>query len=305
MLRPAPLRPGDPVAVVAPASPPREPEEYRSGLARLRELYDVRRAWSPGRERGYLSAPDPARAEALNAAVADPSIRAILCVRGGYGALRLLPRLDWAAARRRPTLLVGYSDITALHLAYFARAGWTGVSGPVVTEWAGLDAETLSPFRTLVEGGRPALGSGRLRALRPGTATGPLLGGNLSVLSRLVGTPYAPDWTGAILVLEDVAEAPYRIDRMLAHLQHAGVLDAVDGVVLGDFGDGATPEDEPTLPLDTVFADYFEGRPYPVVRGLRYGHLLPRCSLPVGAPVRLSATPESAGLTLRASVVEP
>ena len=85
----------------------------------------------------------------------------------------------------------------------------------------------------------------------------------------------------------------------------ARIQDAVDGVVLGDFGDGATPEDEPTLPLDTVFADYFEGRPYPVVRGLRYGHLLPRCSLPIGAPVRLSATPESAGLTLRASVVEP
>lgn len=292
------------MAVVAPASPPRQAEEYRDGLARLRDLYDVRRAWSPGQERGYLSAPDPTRAAALNAAIEDPSVRAVLSVRGGYGSLRLLDRLDWAAARRQPTLLVGYSDITALHLAYYARVGWTGVSGPVVTEWASLDEDTLMPFRSLVEGGRPSLGDDALSSLRDGTATGPLLGGNLSVLSRLIGTPYAPDWTGAILVLEDVAESPYRIDRMLAHLQHAGVLDAVGGVVLGDFGPGATPEDQPTLSLEAVFADYFGDRSYPVVTGLRYGHLLPRRSLPIGVPVHLSAAAGTADLTPRASVVE-
>jgi muramoyltetrapeptide carboxypeptidase len=278
--------------VVAPASAPRDPETYQRGLSRLRSLYDVRTAWTAGQERGYLAAPDGDRAEALEAAISDPSIRGILCVRGGYGCLRLLPRLDWARARRHPTLLVGYSDVTALHLAYYARAGWTGLSGPVVTEWASLDDRTIAPYRALAEGDTPLLGDGELASLRPGTAAGPLLGGNLSVLTRLLGTPYAPDWTGAILVLEDVAESPYRIDRMLAHLQHAGVLDAVAGVVLGRFRLPASTPDRPSLSLEAVVADYFGTRDYPVATNLPYGHQLPRCSLPIGAAVRLSTTPE-------------
>jgi muramoyltetrapeptide carboxypeptidase len=144
-----------------------------------------------------------------------------------------------------------------------------------------------------------------MRPMRPGTVTGPLLGGNLSVLSRLVGTPYAPTWEGAILVLEDVAEAPYRVDRMLAHLRHAGILDAVGGVVLGDFGPGADEADPPTLALETVFDDYFGDRPYPVATGLRYGHLLPRCSLPIGSPVRLTVSSGSVQFAAAAPVVEP
>jgi muramoyltetrapeptide carboxypeptidase len=303
--RPPPLRPGDPVAVVAPASPPRNPDRYRDGLARLRALYDVRTAWSPTAPRGYLSGPDAERAAALNEAVATPALRALFCVRGGYGALRLLAHLDWERARDHPTLLVGYSDITALHLAYHHRAGWTGVSGPVVTEWATLDEETLGPFRRLVEGGTPALGDAAARPMREGTATGPLLGGNLSVLSRLIGTPYAPAWKGAILVLEDVAEAPYRIDRMLAHLDHAGVLDAVAGAVLGTFGAGADDSDSPTLSLETVVADYFGDRPYPVATHLRYGHLLPRCSLPIGSPVRLAVSAGEVQFSAAAPVVGP
>ncbi|MFB6247304.1 MAG: LD-carboxypeptidase [Salinibacter sp.] len=301
MRRPRPLRPGDPVAVVAPASAPRDSDRYREGLARLRELYNVRTAWTPGPPHGYLSGPDPERAAALNEAVADPALRALFCVRGGYGSLRLLAHLDWAQAREHPTLLVGYSDITALHLAYHRRAGWTGVSGPVVTEWATLDEKTLRPFRRLVEGGTPSLGGETARPMREGSATGPLLGGNLSVLSRLIGTSYAPAWEGAILVLEDVAEAPYRVDRMLAHLEHAGILEAVAGVVLGDFGTGADDSDPPSLSLETVFADYLGDRPYPVATHLRYGHLLPRCSLPTGSAVRLTVSSD----TVRFAAAEP
>jgi muramoyltetrapeptide carboxypeptidase len=304
-MRPRPLHPGDPVAVVAPASPPRRSAEYRAGLEALRALYEVREHWTAGAERGYLAAPDPVRAEALNAAIASPAIRAVICLRGGYGSLRLLSRIDWESARSHPTLLVGYSDVTALHLAFYARSDWIGVSGPVVTEWAKLDADTLDPFRRLVETGTLSLDDAALRPVNRGTATGPLLGGNLSVLSRLVGTPFAPDWDDAILVLEDVAEAPYRIDRMLSHLQHAGVLDEVGGVVLGDFGDGATEADEPTLSLETVFADYFDDRPYPVATDLPYGHVLPRYSLPIGAPVELSVAPDGATLTGRRPIVAP
>jgi muramoyltetrapeptide carboxypeptidase len=141
------------------------------------------------------------RAAALHDAIRDPDIHAIVCVRGGYGCLRLLSRIDWTLAREHPTLLVGYSDVTALHLAFYARADWTGLSGPVATEWGEIDNDTLASFQRLAEGGTPMLGDDTLTPLRSGEASGPLLGGNLSVLSRLVGTPYAPDWNGALLVL--------------------------------------------------------------------------------------------------------
>lgn len=306
--RPPPLSPGAPIAIVAPASAPRDLGRYRQGLARLRDTYDVQFAWAPGRERGYLAAPDERRVGALHRAIGTPHIRAIVCVRGGYGCLRLLKRLDWSLARDHPTLLVGYSDVTTLQLALYARAGWTSLSGPVATEWAVSDAETLASFQSLAEGNTPLLSgppSSSLHPLVPGTATGPLLGGNLSVLSRLIGTPYAPDFHGAILVLEDVAEAPYRVDRMLAHLEHSGVLNAVAGVVLGHFSTGDLDSEKPTLSLEEVFTDYLADRPYPVVSGLAYGHLLPRCTLPIGVPVRLSVSDEEATLETLSPAVFP
>lgn len=306
--RPPPLPPGAPIAVVAPASAPRSQPPYEEGLARLRETYDVRTAWTPGTERGYLSASDADRAAALHQAIEDPEIRAIICVRGGYGCLRLLHRIDWDLARWHPTLLVGYSDVTALHLSFYAKAGWTGLSGPVVTEWAEADAATLDSFRDWSEGKTPNFVDAfdtSLTPLVPGTASGPLLGGNLSVLSRLMGTRFAPDFEGAVLVLEEVEEAPYRVDRMLAHLEHAGVLDAVAGVILGHFRTGDLDPDKPTLSLDAVFEDYLAARPYPVAEGLPYGHLLPRCTLPIGVPVQLRAADDEATLTAQAPVVDP
>lgn len=305
MLRPPPLLPGSTIAVVAPASAPRDLERYRTGLARLRAAYDVRTAWAPGSQRGYLSAPDPVRTAALHDAIRNPAVQGIVCVRGGYGCLRLLDRLDWALARQHPTLLVGYSDVTALHLAFYARAGWTGVSGPVVTEWATADDETLADFRNLAQGATSTLGTEDLSPLHAGDATGPLLGGNLSVLTHLLGTPYTPDWTGAILVLEDVGEAPYRIDRMLNHLDQTGILDAVAGVVIGDLNPGDLSSHRPTLSVKRVIADYFENRPYPVATDLPYGHRMPRCSLPIGSPVRLVVRKNDARLQIQSPVVQP
>ncbi len=298
--RPPPLHPGAPIAVVAPASAPRSRSTYEEGLARLRDRYDVRTAWHPGTERGYLAAPDAARAEALHQAFEDPEIRGILCVRGGYGCLRLLPRIDWTLARKHPTLLVGYSDVTALHLALYARADGTGLSGPVVTEWAQADAATLKSCQRWCEGSTvsdlTAQMDASVNVLVPGRASGPLLGGNLSVLTRLLGTPFAPSFEGALLVLEEVAEPPYRVDRMLAHLEHAGVLDAVSGVLLGTFTTGDLAPETPTLSLSRVFNDYFANRPYPVVTNVPYGHQLPRCSIPIGVPGQIHATSSAASL---------
>lgn len=294
--------------MIAPASPPRSQETYENGLSRLRKTYDVRSFWQPGQERGYLSAPDLERVNALHWAIQDPEIRAIFCVRGGYGSLRLLPHIDWELARQHSTLLVGYSDITVLHLAFYKQARWPGLSGPVVTEWAKMDSITEKCFRALSKG-KPRPLPARLRdslePIVPGQARGLLLGGNLSVLSRLIGTPYLPDFEGAILVLEEVSEVPYRVDRMLAHLQHAGILDAVSGVILGHFvSDDATPAPS-EMSFATVLNDYLGARSYPVVRGLPYGHRLPRCTLPLGGRVELRSGPDSASLKALHPIVSP
>lgn len=304
--RPPPLKPGDPVAVVAPASAPRTSATYDKGLSQLKETYDVRYAWSSGAERGYLSAPDTERVASLHRAIEDPAIRAVICVRGGYGCLRLLHRIDWTLARQHPTLVVGYSDVTALHLAFYHLAQWPGLSGPVVTEWAKIDPATLRSFRAWCEGtpNDPLRDfDASLTPLAEGTASGPLLGGNLAVLTRLIGTRFAPDFEGAVLVLEEVAEAPYRVDRMFAHLQHAGVFDTVSGVILGAFTTGELDPDKPTLSLGDVFEDYLGDRLYPVVKGLPYGHRLPRCSLPIGVPVQLCATATETTLSTTSPIV--
>lgn len=304
---PPPLCPGDRLAVIAPASAPHDLRDLDRGLDALRRMdYTVEVHFDADARRGYLAAPDEDRLTVLNDCLRRADLRALLCVRGGYGAMRLLPHVDYAAAQRHPKLLVGYSDITALQSALYVQAGWTSLSGPVLTEWHTLDARGIACLRALVEGDTPdllaATNDAVLQPLRPGTAEGPLVGGNLSVLTRLLGTPYAPPMEGAMLFLEDVGEVPYRVDRMLAHLDLAGVLDTLAGVLIGGFSTGDVRG--PSLTLEEVFADYFGDRPYPVVTGLPYGHFMPRAFLPIGARARLTATGASASLELRTPVAE-
>lgn len=299
---PPPLQPGDPVGIIAPASPARTADELEAGLQRLTSRYQVERFFDADATRGYLSAPDDDRLDALNRCLAHPDLRAIFCVRGGYGSLRLLPHIGYETARHHPKLLVGYSDITALQWALFAQAGWTSLSSLVVTEWGQADASAEQHFRTWAEGNCPTSlahlnADDALRPLSKGKTDGLLLGGNLSVVTRLLGTPYCPHLQDVILYLEDVDEAPYAIDRMLAHLQLTGTLDRLAGVVLGDFSTPDSAPDRPTLALDDVFADYFANRPYPVATGLQYGHGLPRLSMPQGTRARLTVCSDTATLT--------
>jgi len=290
---PLPLRAGDRIVVLAPASAPRDASDLQRGLDALRAMeYAVDVDYDAEAQHGYLSAPDDQRLGAFNRVLRREDVRAIVCVRGGYGTLRLLAQLDYDAARKHPKLLVGYSDVTALQWALYAQAGWASLSGPVLTEWPQLDAEATNLFQSLVRGERPESlqlpSAAPLQPLTAGTADGPLIGGNLSVCSRLVGTPYAPDLSGAILFLEEVDEAPYRVDRMLAHLSLAGWLDDLAGVVLGQFTTGSV--DGPSLTLDDIFRDYFGDRSYPVATGLCYGHFMPRATIPIGVRARLSVT---------------
>jgi muramoyltetrapeptide carboxypeptidase len=283
------LAPGDRVAVVAPAGP-LERESLDAGLRILSTRYDV--AWDPAllsRAR-YLAGSDGRRGGELAAALTDPGIRAVVAARGGYGSMRLLPEL-WPRANGRPSspspslakMLVGFSDITALHAA-LQTAGRVSVHGPVVTQLATQPSTVVARFFALLEddtppppiAGTPIVG---------GVVEGPLLGGNLSVLTRLLGTPWLPDFTGAVLLLEDVGERPYRIDRMWTHLRLAGVLERVVGLALGDFTDCEDPDG--TFTLHDVVGELCRETGRPCVAGLPIGHGAVNVPVPLGTRVRL------------------
>lgn len=277
-----PLQPGDTVAVVAPSGP-FPADRYQRGLEVLRSRgYEVREIL-PSRSRRYLAGTDEERASALNEAFAAPEVRAIFAARGGYGAMRILPSIDWEAAAASGKVLVGFSDVTALHLA-LQRHGARSVHGPVVTRLGEEPPHAIERLFQLLEGGIPAPIPGE--TLVEGDGAGPLLGGCLSVLSRLVGTPYLPPLKGAILLLEDVGERPYRLDRMWTHLKLAGLLDDIAGVVLGDL----TACDEPTGDHGgrEVMDELIRSLGKPAIAGLPIGHGPVHLSVPLGARVRLA-----------------
>ncbi len=294
MLPPLRLGPGARVAVIAPSSP-FDVAAFEVGVARLRTRYDVTFRDDLLSKSGYFAGDDARRHAELDAALADPDVRAIVAARGGYGAARLLARLDVAAVRAARKLLVGFSDVTALH-ALWARAGVRSLHATMVCG-LGADGRTdreLARWIGAAEGEIPP----EIRGLQPLTravrrATGPLLGGNLAVLAALVGTPHLPPLDGAVLFLEDVGERPYRVDRMLTHLRLAGVLERVAAVVLGTFTDAAPGRDGVTV--DDAIAGCLAGLDVPVLAGVPAGHVADNLELPLGA--RVVVDPEAGTLT--------
>ena len=300
MIRPPKLEPGARVALVAAAGPIPEGGVERA-VDRVRGL-----GWEPvpGRHcrgrRGYLSGSDGERAEDLNAALRDPSIDAVWFLRGGYGSMRILVDVDWPALARHPKPLVGFSDNTAVHLAANA-VGVVAFHGPHPHTPAFPDFARDNLLRVLSSAEPagvlpfPGGGPGRAETLSGGRAEGPLVGGNLSLLSGTMGTPYAVQPEGAILVLEEVGEAPYRLDRMLTHLKLAGVLDAVAGIAVGGVTE-APGEDGDALSRE-VLRDRLGGLGVPVAIGFPFGHFDESWTLPVGARARLDADAGTLALT--------
>jgi muramoyltetrapeptide carboxypeptidase len=288
LLQPPRLYPGDLVRIVAPSGPvPREAFEAGASLlaARYRLRFDPAALF---RAEGFLAGPDEHRLAELGAALHDPEAKAIFLARGGYGLTRLLPLLDLQVLRQHPKAIVGFSDATAL-LALVARAGLVSVHGPLVTTLPllpGDDHQAL--FGLLERPGRGVLLEG-LETIVPGWAQGPLYGGNLEVFSRLLGTPFLPDLSGAVLVLEEIGERPYRVDRLITHLDLAGVFSAVAAVVLGEFKDcrerGGSPLVSP--PVEEVLEERLGRLAIPVVRGASVGHGARNTALPYGARVEL------------------
>ena len=295
MIIPPKLHRGDPVRVIAPSGP-FDPAIFEKGLHVLSErlgLVPRMRADVTAR-RGYLAGEDARRAEEWREAVADPEARAIFCARGGYGAMRILPAIDPARLADSPKLLVGFSDVTALH-AVLNRGGVATVHGPVVTQLGRAPDDALRHLEALLfetpphpgAWGAPAPGAGLVaeRTVRPGRASGPLLGGTLTILAHLAGTPYAPQLDGAILLLEDVGEKPYRIDRCLTQLALSGALAGVAGVVIGRF----TACDDGGLLAADVVRETIQALGVPAVEGLPVGHEDANFAVPLGVPATLVA----------------
>ena len=274
------LRPGARVRVIAPSSPFPE-EDFARGLAWLRDRYDVSLGASVRAEDGYLAGHDDARLADLLAAL-ESDADAIVAARGGYGATRLLSRVPHDALR--PVLLVGFSDVTALH-ALWARAGLRSLHASMVTGLGRAGEEELAQWRAAVEGEAPAPVEG-LTPIAGGVAEGPLVGGNLALVCALLGTPWSLPLEGAVLFVEDVGEAPYRVDRMLTQLRHHGLSRAA-GVVVGELTRCAPRADG--REVSHVVRDRLGDLGVPVVEGVVAGHGPRNRPLPLGSPVRLDA----------------
>jgi muramoyltetrapeptide carboxypeptidase len=289
MRLPPPLSAGARVALVAPAGPLRDEQELQAAITHARSL-----GWEPLpaphalSRHGYLAGTDEQRAHDFNAALRDDRVDGIWCLRGGYGAMRILSALDYDALRRNPRPLLGYSDITALHCAVNVRCAVVSYHAPTA-RGALTDFSRDSLVRAVVEQVDPCGRAVLARVLRGGRATGPLVGGNLALLAALSGTPYAPDYDGAILVLEDVGETTYRIDRMLQQLRLAGALDRVAGIAFGQFTEGPDAIDSPTCPLDEVLREAADAAGVPAMAGIPLGHVGDQWTIPLGARAELDA----------------
>jgi muramoyltetrapeptide carboxypeptidase len=289
---PPPMRPGACVGVVAPAGPA-APEQVAKVEPWLQAQGWQARLYPGCHERqGYLAGPDERRLDDLHAAFADPAIDAVVCLRGGYGSARLLDRLDHELIERHPKPFVGYSDITALHIAFTQLCGMATWHAPMLTSdllreggqashatWCEALTQPWPTGRLLPDFGTT------LRTVTPGVVQAPLVGGNLATLVSLLGTPWAPDMRGAIVFLEDVSEDLYRVDRLLTQLRLAGALRAAAGFVVGSFSDAPDQSDASAL-ID----EFLRPLGVPVLAGWPAGHCVPHAPLPLGAAVRLDAS---------------
>jgi muramoyltetrapeptide carboxypeptidase len=272
------------IALIAPSSP-FDPEQFEAGVARLRQRHDVRYSQEIFARKGFLAGDDQRRLSELQAALAAPDVDVIMAARGGYGATRIAPLLAAKAVQQHAPLLVGFSDVTALH-ALWAHAGVASLHSSMVAALAHASEPLFERFCAALEGRFPARIEG-LCNIAPGSAEGTLRGGNLAVLCALIGTRLFPPLSDAVLFLEDIGERPYRVDRMLTQLRDAGALQGLRGIVLGAFTQGEPGADGTTL--DDVLRERTRDLGVPVVSGFPAGHIDDNQELPFGRRVTLDA----------------
>lgn len=317
MIRPKVLKKGDTVGLVTPATYVSSPDEIATAV-RTAEYFGlkVKMGANVRKRNGYLGGSIAERAADINAMFADPEVKAIFAIRGGYGSAQILPALDYGLIARHPKIFQGYSDITAMHLAIHQRTGLITFHGPVML--SGFSNYTIDHFRralfetkpvgavTNPVESNPLRPNHTLRAVRGGVASGPIVAGNLTLISTTMGTPYEIDTRGKILCLEDVGEEPYAMDRMLTQLRLSGKLDAAAGIVVGECARCTPREFRPgfdsTFSLGEVVDDILGGLKIPVLAGLTFGHTADQLTLPLGCRATLDA--DKGTLTIEEAGVE-
>ena len=271
------------LAIVAPSGA-FHPRSFDQGVEWLRERYEVRFDEGIYSEQGYFAGSDERRLKEFQDAIRDPKVDAILCARGGYGATRLLSDLSVEEVKEANKLLVGFSDVTALH-ALWARAGVRSMHAPMVSALGRANSDVKEEWRRVFEGTSETRSWQGLETITEGTAEGRLIGGNLSVICALLGTPFFPSLNDCVLFLEDVGERPYRVDRMLTTMIQAGCFAHCSGVVLGAFTDGEPGKDG--VSVDDVLRERLGGLGIPVVKGLPAGHIDDNAPLMFGTNICL------------------
>lgn len=304
MMKPKALRKGDTVGFVTPSTYVSSPDEIATALRTAAYFgLKVKMGANVKKRAGYLGGTIAERAADVNAMFADPEVKAIFAIRGGYGSAQILPALDYQAIAKNPKIFQGYSDITAMHLAIHQKTGLVTFHGPVML--SGFTAYTIDHFRRALFETKP-LGpvsnpaesntlrpNHTLRTVRGGKARGPIVAGNLTLISTTMGTPYEIDTRGKIVCIEDVGEEPYSMDRMLTQLRLAGKLDAAAGIVFGECARCTPREYKPgfdsNFSLGEIVDDILGGLQVPVLTGLTFGHTADQLTLPLGCMAELDA----------------
>ena len=304
------LKFGDTLGFIAPSGAVRTEGAIERAVQETERMgFKVKLGESAGKKYGYLSGTDELRARDINAMFADDEVDAIVCLRGGYGAMRILDKIDYDLIARHPKIFVGFSDITALHIALLNRCGLATFHGPMAAaNWAGKPLDDFSRdsmYRSLMN----AVPAGELsnppeyprQMVNPGQAEGLLVGGNLMLIASSLGTPWEIDTKGRIIFIEEVGERTYCVDRMLTQLRLAGKFDECAGVVFGDFTDCPVEYPEFGLTLEEIIRDVVAPCGKPIFTGLRCGHCTPKLTLPFGVKCRMDA--EKCTLTVLESAV--
>ncbi|MEJ2543707.1 MAG: LD-carboxypeptidase [Calditrichaceae bacterium] len=285
---------GSKIGVIAPAFQP-NPQKLDRGIQYLENRgFKVVRGKSLNAKYGYLAGEDYLRVDDIHEMFADPEITAIMCARGGWGCLRLLDKVDFNLIKNNYKVLIGYSDITTLQLALWNQVNLSSLSGPMVAVEL---SQTIDPFTENHFWGQInnpdqtysfQFNTDITEIWNQGQAEGTLLGGCLSMVSHLLGTPFSPDYSDCILFLEDVGEEPYRIDRYLAQLRQAGIFNKINGLILGNFIEPDINIKKDAFTVKEVLKEYFENEDYPVIYNFPYGHGKMKFTFPIGTKTILN-----------------
>jgi len=311
IVKPSRLKKGDTIGIISPASALSDLFKIEKGASYLESLgYKVKIGKNAGNSHGYLAGKDEERLQDLHEMFGDKSVKAIICSRGGYGTPRLVDKIDYKLIARHPKIFVGYSDITALQLAIFEKTGLVTFAGPMlaVDFFDSISPFTEEMFWQLITSnkkfGKIELPENeKIFSVVKGIAKGRLIGGNLATLASLAGSKYMPDMKNKILILEEIGEAPYRVDRLLNQLRLIGVFNKISGLILGAFTDCIESDPEKkTLTTGEVIADYVDNLKVPVVYNFSHGHIKNNITIPFGISVKLNATKGNIEITESAVV---